>query len=89
MERTKDENGNSTPEGLGSRVTVSILTFFGSLIGIVLWLFFYADKFTVYQNIAVVAVILIGFVATMGATWAAWGIKQAERQGKKGSAKSC
>lgn len=72
---------NKMPEGLGSRVTVSILAFFGSLMGIILWLFFYADKFSVYQNIAVVAVILLGFVAAMAATWAAWGMRQAERQG--------
>jgi hypothetical protein len=78
---------NKMPEGIGPRITVSILAFFGSLIGIVLWLFFYADKFSIYQNIAVVAVILLGFVAAMAATWVAWGMRQAERESRKGSAR--
>ncbi len=62
---------------MGSRIAVSILTFFGSIIGIIVWLFFYAQNFNVYQNIAVVVVILLGFIAVMGATWASWGIRQA------------
>ena len=78
----------SIPEGMGWRVAVSILTFFGSIIGIILWLFFYAENFNVYQNIAVVVVILLGFVAVMGATWAAWGMKQGARWSKKGDSRS-
>ena len=74
---TKESNNNNL-SGMGSRVTVSILTSFASLIGIILWLFFYAEKFNIYQNIAVVVMILLGFIAVMGATWASWGIKQAE-----------
>ncbi len=76
METTLNNNAS---EGMGWRVGISILTFFGSLIGIILWLFFYAQNFNVYQNIAVVVVILIGFIAIMGATWASWGMKQAQR----------
>lgn len=66
----------SFPEGMGWRVATSIITFFGSIIGIILWLFFYAGNFNVYQNIAIVVVILLGFIAVMGATWASWGMKQ-------------
>ena len=66
----------SIPEGMGWRITITILTFFASIIGIILWLFFYAQNFNVYQNIAVVVVILLGFIAVMGATWASWGMKQ-------------
>ena len=80
---------NKMPEGMGSRVTVSILAFFGTVIGIIVWLFFYAQNFNVYQNIAIVAVIVIGFVAAMAATWAAWGMRQAARQGQRGNAESC
>lgn len=72
-------NNNRTPEGMGWRIALSILTFFASIIGIILWLFFYAGNFNVYQNIAVVVVIIIGFVAVMGATWASWGMKQGAR----------
>lgn len=75
---------NKMPEGLGWRVTASIVGFFASIVGIIVWLFFYAANYSVYQNIAVIALIVAGFVAAMGATWAAWGIKQAARQSDKG-----
>jgi len=76
MERTSN---NKMAEGMNWRVAVSILTFFGSIIGIILWLFFYAGNFSVYQNIAVIVVILLGFMAVMGAVWASWGMKQRNR----------
>ena len=63
------------PEGMGWRVAVSILVFFGAIIGIVVWLFFCAEQFNIYQNIPIVVVILLGFVAVMGATWAPWGMR--------------
>lgn len=70
------EMSKSFPEGMGWIVATSIITFFASIIGIILWLFFYAENFNVYQNIAVIVVILLGFIAVMGATWASWGMKQ-------------
>jgi hypothetical protein len=68
---------------MGWRVTVTILAFFGSIIGIILWMFFYAEHFSIYQDIAVVIAFLIGFVAAMSATWAPWGMKQARRSNKE------
>ncbi|WP_148699843.1 hypothetical protein [Candidatus Nitrososphaera evergladensis] len=82
METTANNNTN-TSQGMGWRIALSILTFFGSVIGIILWLFFYAENFNVYQNIAVVVVILIGFMAIMGATWVSWGMKQQRAWGSK------
>ena len=67
------------PEGMGWRVSVSIVTFFSLVIAVILWLSFYAQKFNVYQNVAVVIVILLAFIAVMGATWASWGMRQAFR----------
>jgi len=64
------------PEGMGWRVAVSIVAFFGSVIAVILWLFFYAGSFNAYQNIAVAVVIFLAFIAVMGATWASWGMKQ-------------
>ncbi|MDR4490033.1 MAG: hypothetical protein R2685_03910 [Candidatus Nitrosocosmicus sp.] len=51
-------------------------TFFASIIGNILWLFFYAENYNIYQNIAIVVVIFLGFIAVMAATWASWGIKR-------------
>jgi VIT1/CCC1 family predicted Fe2+/Mn2+ transporter len=70
--------GHMRPEGMGWRVGLTIATFFGSMIAVILWLFFYAGSFTVYQNIALVVVILLAFIGVMGATWASWGMKQSE-----------
>jgi protein-S-isoprenylcysteine O-methyltransferase Ste14 len=69
-------NSLKEPEGMGWRVGVSIVTFFGSVIAVILWLFFYAGSYNAYQNIAVVVVIILAFIAVMGATWASWGMKQ-------------
>jgi membrane protein YdbS with pleckstrin-like domain len=70
-------------EGMGWRVSASIVTVFGFLISIILWFFFYAVRFNVYQNIAIVVVMVLAFVAIMGATWASWGIKQGLGQRKR------
>lgn len=81
-DQAASDNSN-LPEGMGRRVTVSILVFFGSITGIILWLFFYAENFNGYQNIAIIVVILIGFIAAMGATWALWGIRQSASKKEK------
>ena len=65
-------------EGMGWRVDVSIVTFFGAMIASILWLFFYAGTFSIYQNIAVIVVIILAFSAIMGATWASWGMRRSE-----------
>ncbi|HET7405061.1 MAG TPA: hypothetical protein VFV92_03965 [Candidatus Bathyarchaeia archaeon] len=64
-------------EGMGWRAGVSIITFFGAIISVIIWLSFFAGDFNVYQNIALVVVVLLAFIALMGATWAPWGMKQA------------
>lgn len=89
MEKTTANNNNNKPEGMGWSVVLSIATFFASIAAIIVWLFFYAENFNVYQNIVIVVVIILGFVALMGATWAAWGMKQAERRSERGDSKSC
>ncbi len=61
---------------MGWRIALSILALFGIVIGIVVWLFFYAQDFNIYQNIAIIVVILLGFLAVMGATWASWGMRE-------------
>ena len=77
--------GPKMPEGMGWRVVVSIVGFFGAIIAVILWLFFYAGSFNVYQNIAVIVVIFLVFIAIMGATWAPWGMKQGAWWSDKGN----
>jgi len=64
------------PEGMGWRVGVSIFSFFAAIIAVILWLFFYAGGYNAYQNLAIIVVIFLAFVAVMGAVWASWGLKQ-------------
>jgi hypothetical protein len=68
--------GPTNPGGMGWRVSLSIVATFGALIAAILWLFFYAGRFNVYQNIAVIVVIFLIFIAIMGAAWASWGMRQ-------------
>ncbi len=71
-------------KGMGWRVGVSILTLFGSLIFAIIWLFFYAGSYNIYQNIAIMVVIILIFIAINGATWAPWGMKQKRMMKWKG-----
>jgi len=72
-------------DGMGWRVTVSVIATFGFLIAAVVWVFFYAGSLSAYQNIAVLAVAVFAFIGLMGATWASWGMRQESRLGGTGA----
>ncbi len=74
MRRKKHERMIKIP-GLGWRVSLSIIVGCGWLIFLIIWLFFYAGSFNVYQNIAIFLVSILVVGAIMGASWASWGIK--------------
>jgi hypothetical protein len=74
MTESNLETRSKRREGMGWRTGGSTLTVFGVVIADILWLFFYAGGFTVYQNIAVFGVIFLVFVAVNGAMWAPWAI---------------
>ena len=63
-------------QGMGWRVGVSIFSFFAAIIAVILWLFFEAGAHNVYQNLAIIVVIFLAFIAVMGAIWASWGMRQ-------------
>ena len=67
-------NGGAPP-GLASRVTVSIAVFFGWLVFLVIWLFFYAGGFSVLENIGIALVAFLVGVAVLAMVWASWGMK--------------
>ena len=78
MEEEKEEEEIIRPEetpGFGWRVSLSIIVGIGWLVFLILWLFFYASAFTVYQNIAIILVSILIMSAILGASWASWGIK--------------
>ena len=61
---------------MGWRVGVSILSFFGAIIAVILWLFFYAGSYNAYQNLAIIVVIFLAFTAVVAAIWVSWGMRQ-------------
>ena len=61
--------------GFGRNIAISVITLFGLLVFFIIWLFFYADSLTVFQNIAVLIVGLLIAIAIWAATWVSWGIK--------------
>ena len=70
-------------KGFGWRVSLSIISVVGWLIFLIMWLFFYATNYNVYQNIAIFIVSILAFGGIMGATWAPWGIKHSHKFEKK------
>ena len=74
----------STP-GFAWRVGLSILVVFGWLAFLITWLFFYAEDYDVWQNIAIFLVSIIVGIGVLAAAWASWGIKYASRLGGKGA----
>jgi hypothetical protein len=65
------------------RVVLSIVMGVGWFVFLLLWLFFFAGAFTIYQNIAIILVSILVVAGVLGAAWAPWGIKYARKYKKK------
>lgn len=74
----------STP-GFAWRVGLSIMVVFGWLAFLIIWLFFYAGEYDVFQNIAIFLVSIIVSIGILAAAWATWGIRYASRLGGHGA----
>jgi len=71
------------PPGGTARIAVSIVTCVGWLIFLILFLGFYADGFSIYQNLAIILASLLVVGAILGPIWAHWGIKTGAWKKKK------
>jgi uncharacterized membrane protein len=69
--------------GFGWRVALSIVMAFGWIAFFILWFVFLGVGYTVYQTIAVLIISVLILVAVLGAAWAPWGIRQAQKARKK------
>jgi len=65
--------------GFSWRVGLSILIVFGWLAFVIIWLFFYADDYDVFQNIAILLVSIIVGIGMLAAIWVTWGLRYADR----------
>ena len=72
-------------KGFGWRVSLSIIVGIGWLIFLILWLFFCAYGFNLYQNIAIFIVSILVVGGTLGASWAPWGMKYGQKFDESGS----
>jgi hypothetical protein len=70
----------STP-GFGWRVAATILIVIGWVSFVILWLFFYAGDYDIFQNLAIVIVSVLVGVGVLAAMWAPWGMRMAKRAG--------
>ena len=65
--------------GFTSRVVVSIIVPLALMIFWIIWFFFFAENFNVYQNIAIFLVSLLAVGGLMGGIWASWGMKHGKK----------
>jgi hypothetical protein len=68
--------------GFKWRIAVSIILPFAAIIFLILWFWYYAEPYSVWQNIAVLLVILLAMGGILGAIWARWGIKHGKEMEK-------
>ena len=68
-------------KGLPWRIGVSIFLGFAWLAFLIIWLFFYAGDYSVFQNIAIFLASILVLIGILGAMWASWGLKFAKKYG--------
>jgi peptidoglycan/LPS O-acetylase OafA/YrhL len=61
--------------GFKSRVIASIVIPFALMIFLIIWFYFYADTYNIYQNFAVFLVSILVVGGILGVMWAPWGMK--------------
>jgi hypothetical protein len=68
-------NHEKEMKGLGWRVSLSIFCGIGWLVFLLLWLFFFASAYTIYQNIAIILLSLFVVGIVLGVPWTVYGLR--------------
>ena len=71
-------------KGFKWRITTSIILPFLAIIFLISWFWYYAEPYTVWQNIAVLLVVLIAMAGILGVIWVRWGMKHGDKMEKFG-----
>ena len=61
-------------KGFKWRIATSLIVPFLAIIFLITWFWYYAEPYTVWQNIAVLLVVLLVIGGVLGAIWARWGM---------------
>jgi len=68
--------------GFRWRILTSIILPFAAIIFLIIWFWYYAEPYSVWQNIAVLLVILLAIGGIIGAIWARWSMKHGHEMKK-------
>ena len=72
------------PPGWAWRAAVSAIVGIGWLIFVIIFLFFWAKYYTIYENIAIFLVSILVMAAILSPVWIIWGIRAARQmEGKR------
>jgi peptidoglycan/LPS O-acetylase OafA/YrhL len=78
-----DEKEMFKTSGFKGRILLSIILPFAVIIFLIIWFWFYAPPYSVWQNIAVILVTFLVIGGILGSVWARWGIKHGDKFDKK------
>jgi len=73
--RTRQENEMWHTKGFRTRVYASVVVALVLVIFLICWFWFFAEPFSVYQNLAIFIVSILAVGGIMGASWAPWSMK--------------
>ena len=71
----KEEKEKMKAAGFRSRILVSIILPLAAMIFLIVWFWYYAIPYSIWQNIAIILVTLLIIGGVLGSIWARWGIK--------------
>lgn len=63
--------------GLGWRAAASVIIVFGWLVFFLLFVAFWADRFSLFQNVMIFFASVVGAIGILGAMWASYGMRWA------------
>lgn len=72
------------PRGWAWRTAVSAVVAIGWLIFVIIFLFFWAKHYTIYENIAIFLVSVLVMAAILAPLWMVWGFRAARRMESRG-----
>jgi hypothetical protein len=68
------------PRGLGWRISLTIMLGIGWLAFVIIWLFFYAGNYDLYQNIAIIIVSILAGMGMAALIWVTFGLRMAREK---------